>query len=128
MEPIDVRHVHLRNIEQNDLPRLYEFNLDPDANRLSGSPKLWGLGGHLSVGRRPWRAGDVWRQRLGPLGPLWGLFWGPFWGLFWAPLGPIWGLLIWSESVVFTIRSLASLQEYYFFRQKRPQSHHVSDG
>jgi RimJ/RimL family protein N-acetyltransferase len=37
MESIVVSHVRLRNIEQNDLPRLYEFNLDPDANRLAAT-------------------------------------------------------------------------------------------
>jgi RimJ/RimL family protein N-acetyltransferase len=37
MEPIVVSHVRLRDIEQDDLPRMYEFNLDPDANRLAGT-------------------------------------------------------------------------------------------
>ena len=31
----DTNHVRLRDVEQADLPRLYEFNLDPDANRLA---------------------------------------------------------------------------------------------
>jgi RimJ/RimL family protein N-acetyltransferase len=37
MEPIVVSHIRLRNIEQNDLRRLYEFNLDPDANCLAAT-------------------------------------------------------------------------------------------
>ena len=28
-------HVRLRDVEQDDLPRMYEFNLEPDANRLA---------------------------------------------------------------------------------------------
>ena len=30
-------HVCLRDIKQDDLPRMFEFNLDPDANRLAGT-------------------------------------------------------------------------------------------
>ena len=37
MEPIVISRVRLRDIEQDDLPRMYEFNLDPDANRLAGT-------------------------------------------------------------------------------------------
>lgn len=29
--------VRLRKVEPNDLPRLYEFNLDPDANRMAAT-------------------------------------------------------------------------------------------
>lgn len=35
MEPTVISDVQLRNIEQDDLPRMYAFNLDPDANRLA---------------------------------------------------------------------------------------------
>ncbi len=35
MESPIINRVHLRDIEPDDLPRLYEFNLDPDANRLA---------------------------------------------------------------------------------------------
>jgi RimJ/RimL family protein N-acetyltransferase len=35
MKPAVISHVRLRDIEQDDLPRIYEFNLDPDANRLA---------------------------------------------------------------------------------------------
>ncbi len=35
MEPILISQVRLRDIQQDDLLRLYEFNLDPDANRLA---------------------------------------------------------------------------------------------
>ncbi len=35
MKPAVISHVRLRDIEQDDLPRMYEFNLDPDANRLA---------------------------------------------------------------------------------------------
>ena len=37
MEPIVISHVRLRDIVQDDLPRMYEFNLDPDANRLAAT-------------------------------------------------------------------------------------------
>lgn len=37
MEPIIISSVRLREIEQDDLPRMYEFNLDSDANRLAGT-------------------------------------------------------------------------------------------
>jgi len=37
MKPIVISQVRLRDIEQDDLPRMYEFNLDPDANRLAGT-------------------------------------------------------------------------------------------
>jgi RimJ/RimL family protein N-acetyltransferase len=37
MDPIVVSRVRLRNIERDDLPRLYEFHLDPDANRLAAT-------------------------------------------------------------------------------------------
>jgi RimJ/RimL family protein N-acetyltransferase len=32
-----VVRVRLRDVTQSDLPRLYEFNLDPDANRLAAT-------------------------------------------------------------------------------------------
>lgn len=35
MDPILISHVHLREIEEDDLPRLCEFNLEPDSNRLA---------------------------------------------------------------------------------------------
>jgi len=35
VEPMINTPVRLRDVEQNDLPRLYEFNLDPDANCLA---------------------------------------------------------------------------------------------
>jgi RimJ/RimL family protein N-acetyltransferase len=35
MESTAISHVRLRDIEQDDLPWMYEFNLDPDANRLA---------------------------------------------------------------------------------------------
>jgi RimJ/RimL family protein N-acetyltransferase len=35
MESTVISHVRLRDIEQDDLPGMYEFNLDPDANRLA---------------------------------------------------------------------------------------------
>jgi RimJ/RimL family protein N-acetyltransferase len=35
MDPILVSHVQLREIEEDDLPRLWEFNLEPDSNRLA---------------------------------------------------------------------------------------------
>jgi RimJ/RimL family protein N-acetyltransferase len=34
---MELNHIHLRTIEPDDLPRLYEFNLDPDANRLAAT-------------------------------------------------------------------------------------------
>ena len=37
MDAIAISHVRLRDIEPDDLPRMYEFNLDPDANRLAGT-------------------------------------------------------------------------------------------
>ena len=37
MEPKSFSQVRLRELEQSDLPRLYEFNLDPDANRLAAT-------------------------------------------------------------------------------------------
>jgi RimJ/RimL family protein N-acetyltransferase len=37
MDPIAISHVRLRDIVPDDLPRIYEFNLDPDANRLAGT-------------------------------------------------------------------------------------------
>jgi RimJ/RimL family protein N-acetyltransferase len=37
MEPTVISHVRLRDIEQDDLPWMYEFNLDPDANRLAAT-------------------------------------------------------------------------------------------
>lgn len=37
MEPTVVSQVRLRDIEPDDLPRMYEFNLDPDANRLAAT-------------------------------------------------------------------------------------------
>lgn len=37
MDPIAISHVRLRDIVPDDLPRMYEFNLDPDANRLAGT-------------------------------------------------------------------------------------------
>jgi len=35
MEPIVVSHILLRDIKQDDLPRMHEFNLDTEANRLA---------------------------------------------------------------------------------------------
>lgn len=35
MESTDLSHVRLRSIGQDDLPRMYEFNLDLAANRLA---------------------------------------------------------------------------------------------
>lgn len=35
MESTDISHVRLREIERVDVPRMYEFNLDPVANRLA---------------------------------------------------------------------------------------------
>lgn len=35
MDPILDNHVRLREIKEADLPRLYEFNLDADSNRLA---------------------------------------------------------------------------------------------
>jgi len=32
-----IGQIRLRDMEPGDLPRLYEFNLDPDANRLAGT-------------------------------------------------------------------------------------------
>ena len=37
METIINNPVRLRNVEQDDLPRLYEFNLEPDANCLAAT-------------------------------------------------------------------------------------------
>ncbi len=37
MEPMIDTPVRLRNVERDDLPRLYEFNLDPDANQLAAT-------------------------------------------------------------------------------------------
>jgi RimJ/RimL family protein N-acetyltransferase len=37
MEPIAISHVRLREIERGDLPWIYEFNLDAEANRLAGT-------------------------------------------------------------------------------------------
>jgi RimJ/RimL family protein N-acetyltransferase len=37
MEPTIISHVRLRDVEQADLPQLYEFHCDPDANRLAGT-------------------------------------------------------------------------------------------
>ncbi len=37
MNPIVTNHVRLRDIVLDDLPRMYEFNLDPEANRLAGT-------------------------------------------------------------------------------------------
>ncbi|MBL9094055.1 MAG: GNAT family N-acetyltransferase [Planctomycetaceae bacterium] len=35
MESADIRSVHLRDVTLDDLPTMYEFNLDPAANRLA---------------------------------------------------------------------------------------------
>jgi RimJ/RimL family protein N-acetyltransferase len=35
MESTDIRSVYLRNVTPDDLPKIYEFNLDPAANRLA---------------------------------------------------------------------------------------------
>lgn len=35
MQPTITNQVRLRNINQSDLPRMYEFNLDPEANLLA---------------------------------------------------------------------------------------------
>ena len=37
MDPIVISRVRLREIAQDDLPRMYEFNLDPEANRLAAT-------------------------------------------------------------------------------------------
>ena len=37
MDPITIGRIRLRDIVQNDLPRMYEFNLDPEANRLAAT-------------------------------------------------------------------------------------------
>lgn len=37
MDPIVISRVRLREIAQDDLPRIYEFNLDPEANRLAAT-------------------------------------------------------------------------------------------
>ncbi len=37
MDPIVISRVRLRDIALNDLPRMYEFNLDPEANRLAAT-------------------------------------------------------------------------------------------
>lgn len=37
MDPIDIDQVSLRDLRQDDLPRLLEFNLDPEANRLAAT-------------------------------------------------------------------------------------------
>lgn len=37
MDPAAISHIRLRLIVQDDLPRLYEFNLDPEANRLAAT-------------------------------------------------------------------------------------------
>lgn len=37
MGPIDIDQVGLRDLRQDDLPRLFEFNLDPVANRLAAT-------------------------------------------------------------------------------------------
>jgi RimJ/RimL family protein N-acetyltransferase len=37
MKPIDIRRVRLRAIAQDDLPWMFEFNLDPEANRLAAT-------------------------------------------------------------------------------------------
>ncbi len=37
MDPTVISRVRLRDIVPDDLPRMYEFNLDPDANRLAGT-------------------------------------------------------------------------------------------
>ena len=37
MDPVVISRVRLREIAQDDLPRIYEFNLDPDANRLAAT-------------------------------------------------------------------------------------------
>lgn len=49
MKPTIVSQVQLRDLGPDDLPRLYEFNCDPEANRLAGTiprsaenfPKHW---------------------------------------------------------------------------------------
>lgn len=35
MQSTNISHVRLRNLEANDLPRMFEFNLDPEANQLA---------------------------------------------------------------------------------------------
>jgi RimJ/RimL family protein N-acetyltransferase len=37
MEPTAISPVRLRDIARDDLPRMYEFNTDPDANRLAAT-------------------------------------------------------------------------------------------
>jgi RimJ/RimL family protein N-acetyltransferase len=37
MESSVISHVWLRDIRRDDMPRIYEFNLDPDANRLAAT-------------------------------------------------------------------------------------------
>lgn len=37
MDPIVINRVHLRDIAPDDLPLMYEFNLDSEANRLAGT-------------------------------------------------------------------------------------------
>lgn len=37
MDPVVISRVRLREIAQDDLPGIYEFNLDPDANRLAAT-------------------------------------------------------------------------------------------
>ena len=37
MEPIVISYVRLRDIRPDDLPRIYEFQLDPDANCLAAT-------------------------------------------------------------------------------------------
>lgn len=37
MDPIITNRVYLRDIAQDDLPRMYEFNLDPEANRIAAT-------------------------------------------------------------------------------------------
>ncbi|MGC3971250.1 MAG: GNAT family N-acetyltransferase [Pirellulales bacterium] len=37
MDPLAVNQVCLREVSSDDLPRLYEFNLDPESNRLAAT-------------------------------------------------------------------------------------------
>jgi RimJ/RimL family protein N-acetyltransferase len=37
MDPLVISRIRLREIAEDDLPRIYEFNLDPDANRLAAT-------------------------------------------------------------------------------------------
>jgi len=37
MDLIVINDIHLRDLRQDDLPRLFEFNLDPEANRLAAT-------------------------------------------------------------------------------------------